>query len=166
MRLAKNSDMLIRQDVSSSIKDTSPPILPTQAAEIIVVDDLAECRDAVVWPLLAEGYRVRTASGGDEAVSLLAATTPALVISDLWMPQGSGWDLLTTIQQNWPHVPVMLMTSGLFGLHPNIERWAAARLEKPISPLQLLSEVDRLVRLRLSAKNPNPAGLTPRGPAG
>jgi DNA-binding NtrC family response regulator len=109
---------------------------------------------------------VRTATGGDEAVGLIAIRMPALVISDLRMPHGSGWDLLMTIQRHWPQLPVMLMTSGAFGLYPNIERWAAASLEKPISPILLLSEVDRLVRLRLSAQNPNPAGFTPRGPAG
>ena len=56
---------------------------------------------------------MRSAVSGDEAVALIAESPPALVLTDLWMPRGSGWDLLMIIQARWPHVPVLLMT-GIF----------------------------------------------------
>ena len=89
------------------------------------------------------GYRVRQAAGGHEARRLIAAERPALVVSDLRMPEGDGWALLDYCHLNVPDVPVILISGSDFGTYPQIESRAAAQIVKPFSPEQLLSEVER-----------------------
>jgi len=145
MNLAKAIDMCNLSTVPTPV-DTRTAADPTAgASRILVVEDEAVIRDLLTMILEQRGYSVRVAAGGDEARRLIAAERPALVLSDLRMPEGDGWALLDYCHLNVPDVPVILISGSDFGTYPQIESWAASHLAKPFSPEQLLSEVARIL---------------------
>jgi len=67
------------------------------AGRILVVDDEASLRDVLGKILSAEGYEVRNAGNGREALERLAAERFDFLLCDLRMPVMSGLDLLREI---------------------------------------------------------------------
>ena len=80
-------------------------------ATVLVVDDAAVDRK-LVGGLLSKGkdLQVEFAASGEEALSRLAESPPALVVTDLVMPGMSGLELVAQIVAGHPGVPVILMT--------------------------------------------------------
>src|SRR5947209_9175623 len=123
---------------------------------ILLVEDDAAVRDAVAAALRDEGYDVRTAPDGQEAIRTFVPETD-LVIADLVMPNVDGRSLLRWVTQNHPGTQVILMTG--FGTIPQaveaIKAGANAYLTKPLDPGELLAHVskaleDKRLRLELS----------------
>lgn len=77
---------------------------------ILVVDDEPGVRDILYDLITSLGYRVTTASGGQEALQLLNKDRADLVITDLMMPQMNGWQLLKLIKQRHTYMPVIVLT--------------------------------------------------------
>src|SRR3712207_1637194 len=63
-----------------------------QSPALLVVDDDADILSSLSIHLRADGYRVLRASGGKEAVAVLAKELPALAIVDLMMPGMDGFE--------------------------------------------------------------------------
>ena len=143
MNLAMAMDMCNLSTVPKPV-DTKAAADPIAGASgILVVEDDAVIRDLLTMLLQQRGYSVRVAVGGNEARRLIATERPALILSDLRMPEGDGWALLDFCHMNVPDVPVILISGSDFGTYPQIESWAAGHIAKPFSPEQLLSEVER-----------------------
>src|SRR5437016_14585807 len=83
--------------------------MPDARFHILLVEDDAPVRDAVAQALRDEGYEVRTASNGREAIDNIEPETD-LVIADLVMPHVDGRELLRWVTQNRPGTQVILMT--------------------------------------------------------
>ena len=84
------------------------------AETILVVEDEASLRELVTKVLRSYGYQVLEAAHGKEALRVWqgSATKPALLLTDMMMPEGlSGWELATHIRQEVPDMKV-LFTSG------------------------------------------------------
>jgi CheY-like chemotaxis protein/anti-sigma regulatory factor (Ser/Thr protein kinase) len=58
-----------------------------------------------------EGYLVRTASDGNDALQSILADPPLLVVTDLQMPEMNGLELVAAVKSGAPSVPVILTTS-------------------------------------------------------
>lgn len=78
---------------------------------ILVVDDEQGMRELLTVLLEHQGYRVITASDGEQALELIAHQSPDLVISDVRMPKMDGIGLLTGIRKTDPHLPVIMVTA-------------------------------------------------------
>jgi CheY-like chemotaxis protein len=65
---------------------------------VLVVDDAADCADAVCALLRRAGFESQAAAGGREALDSILQRAPDLVILDLAMPRMSGVDLLTILR--------------------------------------------------------------------
>jgi DNA-binding NtrC family response regulator len=135
----------------SNLPAVPSPINPAAGAAprpggngILVVEDEAVIRDLLTMILQRRGYDICLAAGGDEARRLIAAERPALILSDLRMPEGNGWALLEYCHRQLPDVPVIIFSGSDFGTYPQIESWASGRIAKPFSPEQLLSEVEHV----------------------
>jgi CheY-like chemotaxis protein len=72
--------------------------------QVLIVDDDAGVRDSLALLLKASGYEVSTATNGVEALVLLKSGLPAVLLSDLNMPQMSGYELLSTVRQQFPQL--------------------------------------------------------------
>jgi CheY-like chemotaxis protein len=79
---------------------------------ILVVDDEPSVRDTMARLLDAAGYEVSTASNGFDALLQLRTMTPNVVISDLNMPQMSGFELLSVLRRRFPEIPVVAVSGA------------------------------------------------------
>ncbi len=78
---------------------------------ILVVDDERSMRDFLKILLVKEGYNVETAATGNEALQLLNEQTFHLVITDIKMDGMSGLELLNSIKEQSPTLPVVIITA-------------------------------------------------------
>jgi CheY-like chemotaxis protein len=79
---------------------------------ILVVDDEASIREAIAMLLNAHGYNVSTAEDGFDALLLLRSANPELIVSDLNMPQMSGFELLSVLRRRFPEILVIAMSGA------------------------------------------------------
>lgn len=106
---------------------------------VLVVDDDADIREALRDLLEGEGYRVRTAGDGAEAVALMEAEPPCLVILDLMMPVMDGWQVAGHMHdaEQLASIPVCVVTAT--------PEWAPADsacvMRKPVDVRRLLAVV-------------------------
>jgi len=78
---------------------------------VLVVEDDASLREALVDTLRAAGLAALAAADASAALQLLQSDEIALVISDVQMPGGDGYELLSSIRRLRPDLPVVLMTA-------------------------------------------------------
>lgn len=84
---------------------------PDQQRSILVVDDNADLRESLEALLTMYGYSVYTAENGLQALSQMRVTMPDLVISDLNMPEMSGFEFLSIVRCRFPQV-ISIASSG------------------------------------------------------
>jgi signal transduction histidine kinase/DNA-binding response OmpR family regulator len=107
---------------------------------ILVVDDEDIVRTTLVDILAAQGHEVVAASDGRRALALLAAGEPVdLVLTDLGMPDMTGWDLARAVTRQRPDLPVALVTGWGQQVHvaPDDRRFIVGVLSKPVTPDRL-----------------------------
>ena len=120
-------------------------------ASILVVEDDPTLVHAVTRNLAARGYRVRSATTVASATLALQDETPALLLLDIDLPDGSGWEVLRTLRTaGHRDVPVVVMSA----LRPNprlcVELATAGVLEKPFPMESLLRQVVTLLGRSMS----------------
>ena len=86
------------------------PNTPTNP--ILIVDDDQNNRATVAMLLAAKGYEISTAEHGFDALLQMKSRVPELVISDLNMPQMSGFEFLSVIRRRFPKVLVIAMSGA------------------------------------------------------
>ena len=119
-------------------------------ARILVVDDDPESRSAVAAVLTRAGAQVQTARGGMEALGLVRAWQPSLIVSDLAMAAGDGYFLIACVRalSIGRAVPAVVL-SGATTLAERKRTCAAgfdAHLAKPIDAGELITVLSRLWR--------------------
>lgn len=124
---------------------------------VLLVDDDADCRDALQIVLEASGYEVLSAGSAEEALSMLAGHTVDIAVLDMMMEENdSGAALAHRIRRvpGMAKAPIILVTAVAektgfrVPLATEQEReWLGvdAWLDKPVSPERLLAEVERLI---------------------
>jgi CheY-like chemotaxis protein len=119
------------------LKTPSAATAPGSEA-ILVVEDDDDTREALRLLLAGARYRVLFASNGEEALHVLARTTPALLITDLSMPVMTGWQLLDRIdeKQLLPGVPIIVLSAD--DRSPSKQ---VSFLQKPVGAEHLLEEI-------------------------
>ena len=79
---------------------------------ILLVDDDPAMREVMAMLLNEEGYDVSTAINGFDALIQLKLATRDLIVSDLNMPQMSGFELLAVVRCRFPSIPVIAMSGA------------------------------------------------------
>jgi CheY-like chemotaxis protein len=72
--------------------------------KVLVVDDDADWRDAMVWCLSELGYRATVASSGEEALKRLSAERFSVMLLDLRMPGMDGEQVAARLPPGSPHI--------------------------------------------------------------
>jgi len=121
--------------------------------DILIIDDDPIMREALAEVLEMEGYSVRKAANGSAGLAAVRLTAPALVITDIHMPETSGATVIATLKEQFPGVPVIAI-SGLFGCRHGLDAdaaialGAARALAKPFKCGDLLRAVTDLLGSR------------------
>jgi CheY-like chemotaxis protein len=82
-------------------------------ARILVADDDPDIRELARLLLVRHGHQVVTAVDGEEAIAMLPSVIPAMVITDLIMPQQDGFAVCVAVRSSptLQNVPVVLLTA-------------------------------------------------------
>jgi DNA-binding response OmpR family regulator len=126
---------------------------------ILLVDDDPETYAVVRLVLRDAGYTVETAPDAPTALAIIAASPPDLLITDLVMPDLTGWSVFARARRLSPTLPIIIM-SELDTEVPQQERELANQailLRKPFETDQLLAIVARLLAGIRSERDPMPA---------
>ena len=85
---------------------------PDGAATVLAIDDDAAARDLIARFLGGEGYRVLTATDGEEGLRLAREQRPDLITLDVMMPHVDGWSVLQQLKDDpeLAAIPVILLT--------------------------------------------------------
>lgn len=121
------------------------------SSKIMVVEDDAGLREALVDTLMLAGYQSVPVESGEEALVVLKSQTVDLVVSDVQMGGMSGLSLLKSIRNNYPKLPVLIMTAyGTIDDAVQAMRDGACNyMAKPFAPEVLLNMVNQYVPLQL-----------------
>jgi len=84
----------------------------TPKHRILVVDDDPSIREIMTRVLEVIGYDVSTAEDGLDALLQLRRVTPDVIISDLNMPQMSGFEFLSVVRRRFPEIPVVAVSDA------------------------------------------------------
>ncbi|MGD8277276.1 MAG: response regulator transcription factor [Gemmatimonadota bacterium] len=126
---------------------------------ILVVEDERDISALVAYHLAREGYRVRTAEGGPEAMEAMTSERPDLIVLDLMLPGLSGYEVLAEMRRHpeLTDVPVVLLTARRDEADrvKGFELGADDYLTKPFSPRELVLRVGAVLR---RAQSPAVAG--------
>jgi DNA-binding response OmpR family regulator len=111
---------------------------------VLVIEDNAALRDGVRLALEAAGHAVVTASHGHEGLGYLNGHRVDLVVTDLFMPEMDGIEVIATLRRQFPGVKIVAMSGrpGVDYLKVARELGAARILRKPFAMDELLSAVD------------------------
>ncbi|MGB8477272.1 MAG: response regulator [Acidobacteriaceae bacterium] len=83
---------------------------------ILIVDDEPSLRELGKMLLSAQGYEVRGAEDGFEGLAALKQSLPDIIISDLVMPNMSGFEFLSVVRRRFPMIPVIVISGEFSGL--------------------------------------------------
>jgi two-component system, chemotaxis family, chemotaxis protein CheY len=113
-----------------------------QSCRILVVDDDEAILSTVAEILLLEGYTVRTAGNGEEALVQIQQESPMLVLLDMRMPVLDGWGFARELRERGLELPILVMTAA-----QDANRWAneisaLGFLAKPFDIVTLIDLVD------------------------
>jgi len=121
-----------------------------EPAQILVVEDERDIAALVGYHLTKEGYRVRTAASGSEALEELTRSRPDLIVLDLMLPGLSGFDLLNEMRgrPELSDTPVIVLTARRDEIDriKGLELGADDYVTKPFSPQELVLRVAAVLR--------------------
>jgi DNA-binding response OmpR family regulator len=122
---------------------------------ILVVDDEISIQELVKLYLEKEGFRVESAGSGKEALQLLDAIKPSLVVLDIMLPDMSGFDVCRELRQR-ADVPVLMLTARKDDIDKilGLEMGADDYLTKPFNPRELVARIRAVLRRTGSGQRP------------
>lgn len=123
---------------------------------ILVVDDTASVRQLLQDYLTQQGFRIVTATNGQEAIYAARHSNPDLILLDIMMPQMDGFDFLRHFRKE-KQTPVIIITAkeeetdAVLGLELGADDYVI----KPFRMRELVSRVRAVLRRGEGAADPN-----------
>jgi two-component system, OmpR family, alkaline phosphatase synthesis response regulator PhoP len=117
-------------------------------SRILVVEDNAALAEGIEYNLKLEGYEVRIAESGTDAITTAESWDPELVILDLMLPGVDGYQVLKSIRGRGSYVPVIILSARgeesdkVRGFRLNADQYVT----KPFGVVELLERVAALLR--------------------
>lgn len=130
----------------------------SNVGDILVVDDEASVVEVVSLYLKREGFQVRVARDGEQALQAITQHRPALVVLDLMLPKIDGLEIMRRLQDEPGRtVPVIMLTARrqetdrIYGLELGADDYVV----KPFSPAELVSRVKAVIRRTYDQESDN-----------
>ncbi|MGI0484025.1 PAS domain S-box protein [Pantanalinema rosaneae CENA516] len=140
------------QTQSQPVRDLTTDVVNLSGLQVLVVDDEPDSRELIAVILAQAGAEVRTASSADEALQLLAQALPALLISDIGMPETNGYELMQQIRSRWlaPEATFPAIALTAYAGETDQQQALAAgfqrHIAKPVAPEELLRVIAILLK--------------------
>lgn len=120
---------------------------PHGTQTILLIEDDDTIREVIQEALQTEGYSVRTAIHGREALALISAgIEPCLILLDLMLPVMSGWEFLDILRKHSDptisKLPVIIMSAAGNAALTAVEK-AQGYVQKPLDLEVLFKEVEK-----------------------
>jgi CheY-like chemotaxis protein len=117
--------------------------------KILIVDDEEHILIMLQNRLVNAGYAVLMATNGKDAINLAKKEIPALIISDIVMPDVDGGDIAAALADDpaTKDIPIIFLTAILKKEEEKEKRVVLGRrfIAKPYDPEELLREIDKLL---------------------
>ena len=106
-------DYLVKPLEKEAILSVLRRIPDIPAKRVLVVDDEPNAVDLLTQILQDEGYQVKGAYSGEEALRVLEATPQDIIILDLLMPEMDGFEVIQKVKANsgWRNIPIIVVTA-------------------------------------------------------
>lgn len=130
--------------------------------KILVVDDAEFFQKLYASELIKAGFEVEVASNGNEAVKMMKASHPKLVLMDYVMPQATGGDALKQIKEDddIKNIPVVMLTSisgDIKGEDLLLQGAVAYLVKDEVSPEEVVAKVEEILGTSNSPLDPTKA---------
>lgn len=117
--------------------------------DILIIDDNAAVRDMLAIAVGRAGHRAIAAGNGRDGLALLENASVDVVVTDVFMPECDGIEVIREIRGRWPEVPVVAISGGSPSLDQNYlgvarRLGASAALEKPFAAEDLMAVIGQL----------------------
>lgn len=129
------------------------PELPNlQGIKILVVDDILDTREFLVFLLEMEGALVQAVESAEMAISVIKNWQPDVLVSDIGMPELDGYGLIRTLRSRPPQEGGTLPAIAVTAYAGESDRQAIlaagfdAHIPKPVEPLELAQAIARLLQ--------------------
>jgi DNA-binding NtrC family response regulator len=123
-----------------------------QTETVLAVDDNADSLYALERMLVHDGYKVLSASSGEEALKLARQERPAIILLDIMMPGMDGYQVTEQLKSDpvLRFIPVILLSAkdSLSDIVVGLDRGADGYVSKPFRPEELLARLRAALRLR------------------
>jgi len=137
------------------------------AKSLLVVDDEKDIVDLMEYHLAKEGYRVLKAYDGEEALRVIRAEKPDLLLLDLMLPGIQGLELCRLLRKSpeHHHLPIIMVTAKgeVIDKVVGLEMGADDYLPKPFSVRELVARVKALLRRQEFQTEPGAAEIFESG---
>jgi len=113
--------------------------------DVLIVEDDPALREVYGEVLAGEGFGIRLAANGHEALALLSAEpeVPCMILLDLRMPGMNGWELADRLRETarWQDVPIVVVAAHYLVADEAVRIGAASWLQKPVTLDRLVAAV-------------------------
>jgi DNA-binding response OmpR family regulator len=117
--------------------------------KILIADDEPNIVAAIEFLMQQSGYEVHIARNGEEALELVEACVPDLVLLDVMMPKKSGYEVCTRIREraDWRHIKVVMLSAKGREAEVNkgMSMGADLYVTKPFSTRELMAKIKGLL---------------------
>jgi DNA-binding response OmpR family regulator len=114
---------------------------------VLIIEDEKLIIVSTQMVLEAAGFRVESATNGEDGIAKARSLTPDLVLLDIMMPGIDGWETLTRLKRDaaTANIPVIIFTAREHtrGHQKSTEMGAADYFRKPFEPDELIELVER-----------------------
>ena len=86
--------------------------MSTYKTKVLVVDDIPDFVDMLAKILESNNYEVHTASNGRKALEIFKSINIDIILSDLRVPEGDGFELLKKLRELNPSLPIVILVTG------------------------------------------------------
>jgi len=117
---------------------------------VLIVDDQPIITDLLVDILKRMGYSSEVALGGKDGLKIFAKDSFDLVITDLGMPDISGWEVSKSVKKQNPSVPVILITG--WGVEPDTRKIKDSGVDFIINKPFQINQLEKIVKQMISLK--------------
>lgn len=116
---------------------------------ILIVDDEIDSLELMEELFTSRGFRAFTARNGVEALDTIAKNKPDVILTDVYMPEMDGYQLLEAVRAKYPDIQIILITAfgSIQAASDSIKKGAFDYILKPLRLDELLEKVENAFRV-------------------